>query len=86
MNRWRARGALQCNCGDNIMAVAAALDTFPARFCSLPAGSVAYSLGRRHPHSASSPLVDFDLALVLAPPLLLGVSCGVLANIALPSW
>lgn len=49
-------------------------------------GSVSYSLGRRHPNAATSPLIDFDLALVLAPPLLLGVSCGVLLNIALPSW
>ncbi|KAL4443802.1 hypothetical protein ABPG75_011539 [Micractinium tetrahymenae] len=49
-------------------------------------GSVAYCLGRRHPHDPASPLIDFNLALTLAPPLLLGVSCGVLLNIALPSW
>ncbi len=54
-------------------------------FARLCAGSVAYSLGRRHPHAAASPLIDFDLALVLAPLLLLGVSFGVLLNIALPS-
>lgn len=49
-------------------------------------GAVAYSISRRHPRDASRTLVDFDLALVICPGLLLGVSTGVLLNIALPTW
>lgn len=49
-------------------------------------GSVAYSLGRRHPTAPNHTLIDFDLALSLAPALLLGVSTGVLLNLALPTW
>lgn len=57
-----------------------------AVICGGAIGSVAYSLGRRHPKAPARPLIDFDLALTIGPALLLGVSAGVLANIALPSW
>jgi uncharacterized membrane protein YfcA len=46
-------------------------------------GAVAFSLRRRHPEEEGKPLVDLDLALVLLPPLLLGVSLGVLLNAVL---
>lgn len=49
-------------------------------------GSVAYSISRRHPRDPGCPLVDWDLALTICPGLLLGVSTGVLLNIALPAW
>lgn len=50
------------------------------------AGSVACSLTRRHPAHPTAPLIAFDVALALLPLLLLGVSCGVLINLALPAW
>lgn len=50
------------------------------------AGSVACSMTRRHPEHPATPLIAFDLALALLPLLLLGVSCGVLLNLALPAW
>lgn len=37
--------------------------------------SVAYGLSKRHP-TLDKPLVDFNLALVLTPMMLLGVSSG----------
>lgn len=49
-------------------------------------GSVAYSITRQHPRDPGRPLVDWDLALPICPGLLLGVSTGVLLNIALPAW
>lgn len=49
-------------------------------------GAVSYSVSRRHPRDASRTLVDWELALVICPGLLLGVSTGVLLNIALPTW
>lgn len=37
---------------------------------------VACLITRRHPQDPSKFLMDFDLALMLTPTLLLGVSCG----------
>ncbi|KAK9808079.1 hypothetical protein WJX73_003368 [Symbiochloris irregularis] len=47
---------------------------------------VACLLLRRHPLNPSKHLIDFDLALMLTPMLLLGVSMGVLANAIFPNW
>lgn len=47
---------------------------------------VACLLLRRHPLDESKTLIDFDLALMLTPVLLLGVSVGVLANAIFPTW
>ena len=38
---------------------------------------VAVSLHKRHPYDPTKPLIDFDLALMLLPVILLGVSVGV---------
>ena len=48
--------------------------------------AVAARWGRRHPADPGRPVVDWQMASVLQPPLLLGVSAGLLANHALPSW
>jgi len=45
-----------------------------------------FNLAMRHPWDPGRPLVDLDLALVLTPALLLGVSVGVLLNELLPTW
>lgn len=37
---------------------------------------VAVTLHRKHPHDPSKPLMDFDIALMLLPFQLLGVSIG----------
>ena len=37
---------------------------------------VAVTLHKKHPHDPSRPLMDFDIALMLLPFLLLGVSLG----------
>lgn len=49
-------------------------------------GAVACTAGQRHPHDASKPLIDWRLALVLTPMLLLGCTTGVLLNQLLPAW
>jgi uncharacterized membrane protein YfcA len=48
--------------------------------------SLAFNLFRSHPWDPCRPLVDLDLALLLAPASLLGVSLGVLLNDLLPKW
>ncbi|KAK9843827.1 hypothetical protein WJX81_007905 [Elliptochloris bilobata] len=47
---------------------------------------VALSLRRRSPIDPSEPILDFPLALMLTPMLLLGVAVGVLGNNLLPTW
>ncbi|CAL5218926.1 g672 [Coccomyxa viridis] len=47
---------------------------------------VAVTLHKKHPHDPARPLMDFDIALMLLPFLLLGVSFGVLANVLFPNW
>ena len=42
---------------------------------SISAG-VAVTLHKKHPHDPARPLMDFDIALMLLPFLLLGVSFG----------
>ena len=37
---------------------------------------VAVTLHKKHPHDPTRPLIDFDIALMLLPFLLLGVSLG----------
>ena len=41
---------------------------------------------RRSPVDPSEPILDFPLALMLTPMLLLGVAVGVLGNNLLPTW
>lgn len=47
---------------------------------------VALNLMRDHPHEFNKPTVDFDIALLLQPNMLLGISIGVLLNNMLPFW
>ncbi|KAK9808711.1 hypothetical protein WJX72_002354 [[Myrmecia] bisecta] len=47
---------------------------------------VAYQVFKRHPLDPSKPLIDYTLALMLTPVLLLGVSIGVLMNVLFPVW
>lgn len=49
-------------------------------------GAVACTGRQRHPLDAARPLVDWRLALVLTPTLLLGCTTGVLFNQLLPAW
>ena len=41
---------------------------------------VAVTLHKKHPHDPARPLMDFDIALMLLPFLLLGVSLGCAAH------
>ena len=41
---------------------------------------VAVTLHKKHPHDPARPLMDFDIALMLLPFLLLGVSLGYAAH------
>ncbi|KAL4438539.1 hypothetical protein ABPG77_000187 [Micractinium sp. CCAP 211/92] len=49
-------------------------------------GAVACVLPERHPLDSRRPLVDYQLALVITPPLLLGCTSGVLLNQLMPGW
>jgi uncharacterized membrane protein YfcA len=49
-------------------------------------GSLIYTFHRSHPVDRSLPLIDFSMALVLAPSLLLGIMLGVVGNYILPEW
>lgn len=45
-----------------------------------------YNLRLKHPHERQSPLIDYDMALLLQPMLLLGISVGVIFNTIFPTW
>jgi len=47
-------------------------------------GATMYSILLRHPSIYSKPLIEYSLAAVLMPALVLGVSIGVLLNIITP--
>jgi uncharacterized membrane protein YfcA len=49
-------------------------------------GALAFSITRPHPTTPWRPMIDFTLALVLTPALLLGVSVGVIVNAVSPAW
>ncbi|WIA44125.1 hypothetical protein OEZ86_010467 [Tetradesmus obliquus] len=57
-----------------------------AAIAGASATSLAFNLFRAHPWDPHRPLVDLDLALLLAPCSLLGVALGVLLNDLLPRW
>ncbi|KAI8465857.1 MAG: hypothetical protein J3K34DRAFT_461192 [Monoraphidium minutum] len=59
--------------------------------CVMALGAVTsalYAVAARHPlpEAAGRPLVDYATVLVVCPPILLGVSVGVLFNAILPVW
>ncbi|ESQ29256.1 hypothetical protein EUTSA_v10023449mg [Eutrema salsugineum] len=75
-----------------IMTIVAGLDLKTASSFSafmVTGGSVANvgcNLFVRNPKSGGKTLIDFDLALLLEPCMLLGVSIGVICNVVFPNW
>lgn len=63
---------------------AAALSNFMILGGSL--ANVGWNIQQVHPHQPEKPLIDFDVALLLQPNMLLGISIGVICNVLLPSW
>ncbi|KAG0521454.1 hypothetical protein BDA96_08G161800 [Sorghum bicolor] len=56
--------------------------------CMIMGGSVStvyYNLKLKHP-SLDMPLIEYDLALLMQPMLMLGVSIGVIFNVIFPNW
>lgn len=50
------------------------------------AGStVYYNLKLRHP-TLDMPIIDYNLALLMQPMLMLGISIGVVFNVVFPDW
>ncbi|PKU79287.1 sulfite exporter TauE/SafE family protein 3 [Dendrobium catenatum] len=49
------------------------------------ASTVYYNLRLRHP-TLDIPLIDYDLALLFQPMLMLGISIGVIFNVVFPDW
>lgn len=75
-----------------IMTIVAGLDLKTASSFSafmVTGGSIANvgcNLFVRNPKSGGKTLIDFDLALLLEPCMLLGVSIGVICNLVFPNW
>lgn len=49
-------------------------------------GGLVVLLPQRHPHSSRRPLIDFDVAMVLEPTVMLGTVIGVFFNVVSPTW
>lgn len=49
------------------------------------ASSVFYNLRQRHP-TLDLPVIDYDLALLFQPMLMLGISIGVVFNVVFADW
>lgn len=47
--------------------------------------TVSYNLRLKHP-TMDRPLIDYDLALLIQPMLMLGISIGVIFNVIFPDW
>jgi len=47
--------------------------------------TVFYNLRQRHP-TLDLPVIDYDLALLFQPMLMLGISIGVSFNVIFPDW
>lgn len=47
--------------------------------------SILYNIRRKHPTLETS-LMDFDLVMLLIPPLLMGITAGVILNQLFPTW
>jgi hypothetical protein len=47
--------------------------------------TVYYNLKLKHP-TLDMPVIDYDLALLIQPMLMLGISIGVLFNVIFPDW
>ncbi|CDY25317.1 BnaC01g29860D [Brassica napus] len=75
-----------------IMTIVAGLDLKTASSFSafmVTGGSIANvgcNLFVRNPKAGGKTMIDFDLALLLEPCMLLGVSVGVICNLVFPNW
>jgi len=47
--------------------------------------TVYYNLKLKH-QSLDIPLIDYDLAMLIQPMLMLGISIGVIFNVVFPDW
>ena len=47
--------------------------------------TIFYNLKQRHP-TLDMPVIDYDLALLFQPMLMLGISVGVAFNVIFPDW
>lgn len=47
--------------------------------------TVLYNLRLKHP-TLERPLIDYDLAVLIQPMLMLGISIGVIFNVIFPDW
>ena len=47
--------------------------------------TIFYNLKQRHP-TLDMPVIDYDLALLFQPMLMLGISIGVAFNVIFPDW
>lgn len=62
------------------------MNSFFAGMIMGAAGStVYYNLRLRHP-TMDLPIIDYDLALLFQPMLMLGISIGVAFNVMFPDW
>jgi hypothetical protein len=52
---------------------------------STSVATVYYNLKLKHP-TLDTPLIDYDLALLIQPMLMLGISIGVVFNVIFPDW
>eukprot|EP00270_Netrium_digitus_P001870 TRINITY_DN12074_c0_g1_i2.p1 TRINITY_DN12074_c0_g1~~TRINITY_DN12074_c0_g1_i2.p1 ORF type:complete len:551 (+),score=108.67 TRINITY_DN12074_c0_g1_i2:195-1847(+) len=44
------------------------------------------NINAKHPKAKNRPLINYDIALLLQPMLLLGISVGVICNVIFPAW
>ena len=45
-----------------------------------------WNLPQNHPVFPQKPMIDYDVALILQPNMLLGISIGVICNVMFPGW
>jgi hypothetical protein len=45
-----------------------------------------WNLPQNHPVFPHKPMIDYDVALILQPNMLLGISIGVICNVMFPGW
>ncbi|KAI3456396.1 hypothetical protein Pfo_013059 [Paulownia fortunei] len=72
-----------------ILTIVAGLDVKTASSYSafmVTGGSIANVASHMMAKSGAERLIDYDIALLSEPSMLLGVSCGVILNLVLPEW
>lgn len=53
---------------------------------AVSAASIVFNLPKRHPTNPDQTLIAYELLLTMTPALLMGVSIGVIFNVAFPTW